>query len=140
MLTLRNQIVITRADRQRLGVLIEDAARLGLVERRFLDQLEYELERAICVAPEEVPSDVITMNSQIQLRDLDGDELLEYTLVYPRDANASEGRVSILAPLGMALIGYRTGDTIEWPVPSGTLRVRVEKVVYQPEREGDFLR
>ena len=140
MLTTRGDIVITVADRQRLGALLLDAARLGLVERQHLAELEYELERATAVAPHEVPNDVITMNSTARLRDLDTGELLEYTLVYPRDANASEHRVSILAPMGTTLLGYRTGETIEWPVPGGTLRLAVEEVVYQPERAGDYSR
>lgn len=140
MITARGEIIVTVADRQRLGTLLADATRLGLVEAQHLDELTAELERAIAVDPHEVPADVITMNSKVRLRDLDSDEVEEFTLVYPRDADALENRVSILAPLGIALIGYRTGETIEWPVPSGTLRMLVEEVVYQPEQAGDFNR
>jgi len=140
MMTDRDSIVVTTADRQRLGSLLIDAERLGLVERRYLDDLTFELERATAVDPQETPEDVITMNSTVRLRDLDTDEVEEYTLVYPRHADALEHRISILAPLGTALLGYRTGETIEWPVPDGTLRMRVEEVTYQPERAGDFSR
>jgi len=140
MIQTREEILITVADRQRLGSLIDEASRLGLVEPRFLDELEHELERAACVAPEDVPDDVITMNSKVRLRDLDTDELLEYTLAYPRNGMAPEGAVSILAPLGIALIGYRIGQTLELPVPAGSLRVRVEDLVYQPESAGNFSR
>jgi len=140
MLTDRDTIVVTTADRQRLGSLLIDAERLGLVDRRYLDDLTFELERATAVDPHEAPDDVITMNSTVRLRDLDTDEVEEYTLVYPRQANVTENRISVLAPLGTALLGYRTGETIEWPVPDGTLRMRVEEVTYQPERAGDYSR
>jgi regulator of nucleoside diphosphate kinase len=137
-MTHRSNIFITCADRQRLGTLIEQAARVGLVERRYLDDLEFELERATPVTPEEVPPDVITMNSTARLRDLDFDEVLDYTLVYPRDADAEAQRISVLAPVGTALLGNRVGDIIEWPVPAGTVRLQVEDVVFQPERAGEL--
>jgi regulator of nucleoside diphosphate kinase len=132
--------IITSADRRRLGTLIDTAAQDRLVERRYLNDLEAELERATAIEPQEVPADVITMNSEVRLRDLDADEALEFTLVYPRDASPNEGRVSVLAPIGTAIIGYRTGDVIEWQVPAGTVRLKVEEVVYQPESAGDYER
>jgi regulator of nucleoside diphosphate kinase len=138
MTTQTSELIITRADRQRLGTLVDKAAQAGLVERRHLDELEAELERATAVEPQEVPADVITMNSTVRLRDLDADESFEFTLVYPRDADADEGRVSVLAPVGTAMIGYRVGDVIKWSVPAGTIRLKVEEVVYQPESAGDF--
>jgi regulator of nucleoside diphosphate kinase len=130
--------IITSADRRRLGTLIDTAAQDRLVDRRNLDHLEAELERAVAVEPQDVPADVITMNSAVRLRDLEADEALELTLVYPRDASPDEGRVSVLAPIGTAIIGYRTGDVIEWPVPAGMARLKVEQVVYQPENAGDY--
>jgi regulator of nucleoside diphosphate kinase len=134
----RSNIFVTLVDRQRLGSLIEKAAQVGLVERRYLDDLEYELERATSVTPEEVPPDVITMNSTARLRDLDDGETLHYTLVYPRDADPEAQRISVLAPVGTALLGYRVGDVIEWPIPAGRIRLHVEDVVFQPERAGDL--
>lgn len=131
-------IIITLADRQRLGTLIEKATRVGLVERRYLDDLEHELERATTVAPEDVPPDVITMNSTARLRDLDTKEEFDYTLVYPPEADAEAQRISILAPVGTALLGYRVGNVIEWPIPAGTVRLKVEEVTYQPERAGNW--
>jgi regulator of nucleoside diphosphate kinase len=140
MLTHNDNIIVTTADRQRLGSLLIDAERLGLVERRYLDDLLFELERATPVDPQQAPDDVITINSTVRLRDLDSGEVEEYTLVYPRQADVLENRISVLAPLGTALLGYRAGETIEWPVPGGTLRMVVEEVTYQPERAGDFSR
>lgn len=132
------KIVITKADRARLGTLLEQAMYDRMVDRRYLDALEIEVERARVVDTAAVPADVITMNSTVRLRDLDTDELLEFTLVYPEEANAEQNRVSVLAPVGTAIIGYRVGDTIEWPVPAGKIRLAVEQVLYQPEMAGAF--
>ena len=131
-------IVITHTDRQRLGSLLEKAAQDGWGEPRSLDDLLTELERALSVDSCDVPADVVTMNSTVQLRDLETGETFEYTLVYPPDADVNEDRISVLAPVGMAILGAKKGDVVEWPVPAGTLRVRVEEILYQPERSGEF--
>jgi regulator of nucleoside diphosphate kinase len=104
----------------------------------LLIDLELELERAEVVDPHEIPPDVITMNSTARLRDRETGESFEYTLVYPRDADADQQRVSVLAPVGTAIIGCRTGDVIEWPVPAGITRLEVEDVIYQPESAGRY--
>ena len=134
------QIVITDSDRRRLGTLLDKSARAGLVERRYLYDLGHELERAEVVDPADVPADVITMNSTARVRDLDFDEACDYTLVYPERADIESNRISVLSPVGTALIGYRVGDTISWLVPACVVRLKVEAVVYQPERAGDFER
>jgi regulator of nucleoside diphosphate kinase len=132
----RRNIIITDADRRRLGTLIERATNVGLAERRYIEDLEQELERATAVDPCECPEDVVTMNSTVRLRDLDSGEVETYTLVYPAEADADENRISVLAPIGTAIIGYRVGDVIKWPVPSGLVRLRVEEILYQPEHAG----
>lgn len=137
-MTLCNEITITVVDRQRLGTLLDNAATKWRVDPESLSDLEVELERATAVDPHQVPADVVTMNSTVRLRDLDDGETFEYTLVYPRDANAAEGRVSILAPIGTAILGCKAGDVVEWPIPAGVARLRLEEVVFQPERAGDF--
>ena len=78
------------------------------------------------------------MNSKVCLRDLDTGEELEYTLVFPGDANLEAGKISILAPVGTALIGYRSGDRISWTVPGGIRKLKIIKVLYQPEAAGDY--
>lgn len=132
-------IHITELDRQRLEKLIELAGeRSRRVNHQYLARLGEELERAETVAPEEVPSDVITMRSKVRLSDLDTGEEMVYTLVFPSEANFDEGKISVLAPVGTAMLGYRVGDTIEWQVPSSLRRLKVEELLYQPEAAGDY--
>ncbi|HEY6186340.1 MAG TPA: nucleoside diphosphate kinase regulator [Pyrinomonadaceae bacterium] len=132
-------IYITRPDQERLTKLIEIArAREGDANRVYLNKLEEELERAEVVEQKDIPPDVITMRSTVSLKDLDtGDEMI-YWLAFPTEANSDEGKISILAPVGTAMLGYRRGDVIEWEVPSGVRRLKVEKVLYQPEAKGDY--
>ncbi len=135
---LNRQIVITDFDRRRLAALIAERNDHGLAERHYLEDLERELDRAWRVDPSDVPPDVITMNSTVQLRDLDSGDTETFTLVFPEDADVMQQRISVLAPIGTAILGYRTGDVILWPVPQGRARLRVEEVLYQPERAGAF--
>ena len=132
-------IYITEVDRQRLEKLIETAGeRDQLANHQYLHKLEHELDRAETVAPADVPGDVITMRSKVRLRDMNTGEEMVYTLVFPVEANFDEGKISVLAPVGTAMLGYRVGDTIEWQVPSGLRRIKVEELLYQPEAAGDY--
>ena len=133
-------IYITDDDLQRLQNLIEDRLGQPSRENRLLEELEAELLRAELVSPQDIPPDVITMNSTVRLQDLATKKELEYTLVYPAEANIENNRVSILAPVGIAMIGYRVGDTVAWKIPGGTKRLKVKKILYQPEAVGDFHR
>ncbi len=132
-------IYITEPDRQRLEKLIEIAGgRNGFENHEYLRKLEHELELAETVSPEEVPGDVITMRSKVRLNDLNTGEEMVYTLVFPSEANFDEGKISVLAPVGTAMLGFRVGSLIEWQVPSGLRRLKVEEVLYQPEAAGDY--
>lgn len=138
MTTKTRTIVLTESDRLRLTRLLDITEAQAGERSDYLTALRSELDRARVVPPEEVPEDVITMNSAVRLRDLSSGEAVQYTLVYPARADISEGRLSVLAPVGTAIIGHREGDTIEWSVPSGLRRLQVEQVVYQPERAGEY--
>jgi regulator of nucleoside diphosphate kinase len=129
-------ILISDADHQRLEALIESIRYNASLRDDYLDALEGELKRAQVVPQSDMPPEVITMNSVVRLRDLESDETEEYELVYPADADMERDRISVLAPIGTAILGYRLGDVIEWPVPAGLRRLRVEEVLYQPERAG----
>lgn len=131
-------ILITKVDRKRLIDLILIAQSGEYRGSIYLDNLRAELDRAQIVTPQEIPGDVITMNSKVVLLDLDTQEEEVYTLVYPEDANSAEGKISILAPIGTAMLGYRVGDEFEWEVPAGRRRIRVHKILYQPEASGDY--
>ncbi len=132
-------IYITKPDHERLTKLIEIAReREGDANREYLNRLEEELERAEVVEQKGIPPDVITMRSTVSLKDLDTGEKTIYWLAFPTEANYDEGKISVLAPVGTALLGYRRGDVIEWEVPSGVRRLKVEEVLYQPESKGDF--
>jgi regulator of nucleoside diphosphate kinase len=86
----------------------------------------------------EVGADVVTMNSTIRIRDRRSREVDEFTLVYPNESDILSGRLSVLAPLGLAVLGARKGDVIKWTVPAGVRTFTVEEVVYQPEAAGQF--
>lgn len=131
-------IYITEQDHERLSSLIESNREGSAADMEYLLTLEDELDRAEIVDPKEIPADVITMRSQVRLRDLVSGEANIYSLVFPTEANVSEGKISILAPIGTAILGYKRGDTIVWPVPSGLRRIKVDEVLYQPEAAGEY--
>ncbi|MBP1597258.1 MAG: GreA/GreB family elongation factor [Acidobacteria bacterium] len=131
-------IHITDFDMKRLRQLLEGTHIWNQKDRTYLERLEEELDRAVLVTSKNVPSDVITMNSEVVISDLDTGKEMTYRLVFPGDADIEQGKISILAPIGTALIGFRTGDIVKWKVPAGTRRLRIERVVYQPEAAGDF--
>jgi regulator of nucleoside diphosphate kinase len=132
-------IFITKNDRERLGNLIEIAReRDNGTNREYLNRLEEELDRAELIEPKDTPPDVITMRSKVRLKDLSTGEQMVYSLVFPTEAKFDEGKISILAPIGTAMLGYRRGDVIEWQVPSGLRKLRVEEILYQPESAGEY--
>lgn len=138
MSVVSRAIYITQADLARLEKLINTDKEFSSGRKDYLEKLELELARAHVVPPTEVPADVITMNSRVLLRDLDYGDEMTYTLVYPADADLAQNKISVLAPVGTAILGYRSGDSVEWEVPNGRVRLRVEKILYQPEAAGDF--
>ena len=99
--------------------------------------LAQELERAEIVQPASISMDTVTMHSRVLVRDLNSDIESSYTLVFPQDADIAQAKISILAPIATALLGYREGDEIEWPTPGGRRRFKIVKVLYQPEAAGD---
>jgi regulator of nucleoside diphosphate kinase len=132
-------IYITKRDQERLTRLIEfTRERDDDANRKYLDSLEEELAKADVVQQQDIPPDVITMRSTVRLKDLDTGQEMIYGLVFPTEANYDDGKISVLAPIGTAMLGYRLGDVIEWKVPSGLRRLKVEKVLYQPESKGDY--
>jgi regulator of nucleoside diphosphate kinase len=135
---MSRQIFITERDKQRLQKFINEAKEFGSGNQESLKELELELNRAQVVTSLKIPHDIITMNSKVLLKDLDSGEEMIYTLVYPADADLMENKISVLAPVGTAILGFRKGDMVNWKVPGGLVRLKVEKILYQPEAAGDY--
>ncbi len=128
-------ITVTRLDMQRLEQLLDSLDEYTPAA----EALEAELSRALVVGHEEVPAGVVTMNSRVHCREEASGKDYHLTLVYPKDVSAGEGRVSVLAPVGSALLGLSVGQQIDWPGPGGKpLKLVLLAVEYQPEAAGDF--
>ena len=126
------QIYLTQPDMDRLLELIE-----AYPGKRF-EKLESELLRANVVPGDEIPHDLVTMNSRVVFENMTTGERREVTLVYPGMADIDAGRISVLVPVGTALLGLRVGQSIEWDLPSGEKqRYRIVDVPYQPEAAGE---
>ncbi len=129
-------IYITNIDRDRIKKILYKMSESNKVTDKSVKKLEGELDRAIVVDSQQVPKDVITMNSKalLQLNDED----IEVSLVYPEDADLGAMKLSIFSPIGTAILGYKEGNSIEWEVPSGTSKIHIKKILYQPEAAGDY--
>ena len=130
-------IHITRFDKKRLTALLRslDASEEAAGD---VDELERELRRGVEVDSVEIGPDVVTMNSTVKVADLDTGAAHVYTIVFPADADYEKGRISILSPLGTALLGYRVGEMVTWEMAAGVRRLRIEALIYQPEAAGDY--
>ena len=132
----KRQIIISNVDHEQLQSLFYSRYAAAFGDEPYLQSLRGELNIAQVLSPDEIPSDVVTMNSTVRLREFRSREMETYTLVYPKDADIAEGKLSVLAPIGTAILGYRVGDWVEWKVPSGQIRFKIEELVFQPERDG----
>jgi len=131
-----NSIRITSLDVQRLRKVLDNP---DLKQQKpYLQELEREIDQAVIVESNKIAANTITMNSTVQLVDLDTDERMIVTLVYPENANMQEGKISVLAPVGTAILGCSEGETIQWEVPDGIRSLKIDRILYQPEAAGDF--
>ena len=137
-MSTKPKIVISENDAEKLGRLL-DALPGGAIPGKA--DLLAEIDRAEVVAPEAIPPDVVTMNSTVRFTISSSSETFNLTLVYPKDVDGSGSTISILAPVGSAMLGLSKGDEIEWSKPGGgTMKVRIDEILYQPERSGDLRR
>ena len=134
----KREIYITKYDYDRLKELLSVAKAFKFQSRNDLKNLKQELERATIVDSKEVPPNVVTMNSKVELLNLDKNNTSIFTLVFPSDADIDQGKISILVPIGTAILGYRVSDTIIWHVPAGLRKIKIKKILYQPESSGDY--
>jgi regulator of nucleoside diphosphate kinase len=133
---VKSRIVITRSDEERLERMLE--VHRGARDAALVEQLEAELADAEVVGARSIPSNVVTMDSVVTYEDAENGRRSLVKLVYPPDARLGEGKLSVLAPIGAALLGLSVGQSIEWPLPTGRRkRIRVVAVSNQPEAAGD---
>ena len=136
--TEMSRIILNRLDYLRIQKHIREAMSARTITATEAEKLTRELNDATIVEPEEVPKDVVTMNSVVRISFPDQKKQVQFKLVYPDQANVKENKISIFSPIATALIGYRQGDIVEWIVPSGLTRIRIDELIYQPEAAGDF--
>ena len=129
-------ITVSSQDHQRLYALASNKAARSV---ETFEALTYELERARVVEPAEIPADVVTMRSRVVVRENGSDRDRIYTLVYPGEEDIAVGHISILTPLGAALIGLSQGQALSWTTRDGrTKELIVHEILYQPEADGRF--
>jgi regulator of nucleoside diphosphate kinase len=133
-----SNLIINKLDYARISKVINDAKLNKSISSVEEEKLVNELNSATIVEPDAVPSDVVTMNSIIKLSFLNNNKQVQLQIVYPYQANVKENKISILSPIATALIGYKVKDEIEWIVPAGLTKIRIDEIVYQPEAAGDF--
>lgn len=135
----QRRIYITRDDADKIEELLRARLRRGDPDLANLQVLQEELRRARIVDPTELKPDVITMHSRVRLKDLHLDDVRELTLVFPDEAAHDDDRISVVAPIGAAILGYKTGDTVRFRTPGGLRRLRIEQVLFQPEAAGQVV-
>ncbi|WP_216935328.1 MULTISPECIES: nucleoside diphosphate kinase regulator [unclassified Acinetobacter] len=129
-------IILSEQDLHRLETMLEHQTKLS----ETMIRLEDELARAEVIDPKAIARNIVTMHSRVLLTIAPSPEPVEVTLVYPHEFKGEKGQVNIIAPIGAAILGLAEGQTIEWPQPDGhTMKVTIEKVLFQPESEGDYL-
>ncbi len=133
-----NNIILNRLDYLRIQKCISDAKLVKSISTSEAENLMKELNSAKIVEPKEIPDNVVTMNSIVKISFLNTNKHVEFRIVYPNQANLKENKISIFSPIATALIGCRVKDEIEWIVPSGLTKIRIDDIIYQPEASGDY--
>jgi regulator of nucleoside diphosphate kinase len=135
---MKRSIIITDYDYLRLGNLIGSIKKTKDEELSNLTFLCKEIARAERINPKEIEPDFVTMNSLIEVVDLDNRKVMTLKLVYPKDSDFKKGNISILSLLGSALLGYRVGSIIKFDAPLGERKIKIKSIIYQPEANGVF--
>ncbi len=136
--TTMRGLIVNRLDYGRIKKYIEQARQLRSINAAESEKLLTELENAQVMDPKDIPSDVVTMNSIVKVSFLNNKKEVQFQIVYPDQANFKEQKISIFSPIATALIGYQVGDEIEWVVPGGLTKLRIDEIIYQPEAAGDY--
>ncbi|MBA7549616.1 Regulator of nucleoside diphosphate kinase [subsurface metagenome] len=133
-----SKININRLDFARIKKCISDAKQFNSISNAEAENLLKELDSAKIVEPEAIPPNVVTMNSIVKLSFLNNNKQVQFQIVYPDQANLKENKISIFSAIATALIGYKVTDEIEWIVPAGLTKIRIDEIIYQPEAAGDY--
>ena len=133
-----SKIILNRLDYARIKKCISDARQFKSISNAEAENLLKELDSAKIVEPEAIPYNVVTMNSIVKLSFLNNNKQVQFQIVYPDQANLKENKISIFSPIATALIGYKVADEVEWVVPAGLTKIRIDEIIYQPEAAGDF--
>ncbi len=133
-----SKIIVNRLDYARIRKCISDAKQFKSISNAESEKLLKELDSAKVVEPEKIPSNVVTMNSIVKLSFFNNNKQVQFQIVYPDQANLKENKISIFSPIATALIGYKVTDEIEWIVPAGLTKIRIDEIIYQPEASGHY--
>lgn len=136
----KRKIYITEKDKSKLKNLFRATIGVNSNDLSNMRELLEEIERAEVASDDNINENVITMNSTVVVKDIDTDREFEYTIVYPEHADSSKNKISVLAPVGTALLGYKVGDIIEWKVPAGKRRFLIQQILFQPEAAARLLK
>ncbi len=131
-------IYITNFDYERLEEMLNRHIAGSKIEVITAKNLTYELNRAKKIDSKNIPPDYVTMNSVLELKNLAKPDMHQFRLVFPEDADPENGKLSVLAPIGSAVLGYRQGEVVKCDTSSGEEYFQIEKIIYQPEAAGDF--
>ena len=133
-----SKLILNRLDYVRIQKCIEDAKNVKSITASESESLMKELNSAEILDPEKIPSTVVTMNSIVRISFLNTNKQVQFQIVYPKEANLKDNKISIFSPIATALIGYQVGDEVEWLVPAGLTKIKIDKIIYQPEASGDY--
>jgi regulator of nucleoside diphosphate kinase len=135
---IMSKIILNRLDYARIKKCIRDAQLSNSISNHEAESLLRELESAEILEPEDIPSNVVTMNSIVRMSFINSKKNVKFQIVYPNKANFKDNKISIFSPIATALIGYKVDDEIEWIIPAGITRIRIDEIIYQPEAAGHY--
>lgn len=136
--SMETEIKITVLDYIRLNKLVVTSRNEKNIDLKNLDKLEREIDRAEKVESKKIAPEFVTMNSVVQVMDESTNKQMTIRIVYPKEADFKKGNLSILSPLGIALLGYKVGDKVQFDAPNGLVTIRIQQIDYQPEANGEY--
>ncbi|GAF03000.1 GreA/GreB family elongation factor [Saccharicrinis fermentans] len=135
---MEEKIKITELDYARLSSLVGSARNIKGIEHNYLEALAREIKRAEKVDSHSIEPEYVTMNSVVQVENVETKKRMTVKVVYPKEANFTKGYVSVFSPLGSALLGYKIGDSVQFEAPKGIVTVKILSLEYQPEANGAY--